>query len=134
MGPEIARRPVARQVRFGKGRNPSMTDPLEIAAALLTLICVVLAVKRSLWQFPTGIIGTALGFFVFWRTHLYSSAALQPFFIAVQIYGWWYWLRGENQQRPRIKSTSVWIVAGACLVALAVAAAAAWALDAFTDA
>ncbi|HEX5007440.1 MAG TPA: nicotinamide riboside transporter PnuC [Hyphomonadaceae bacterium] len=111
-----------------------MTDPLEIAATLLTLICVVLAVKRNLWQFPTGIAGTALGFFVFWHARLYSSAALQPVFIAVQIYGWWYWLRGEDQQRPRIKSTSPAIVAGACLVALGVAAAAAWALDTFTNA
>jgi nicotinamide mononucleotide transporter len=111
-----------------------MTDPLEIAATLFTLICVVLAVKRNLWQFPTGIIGTALGFFVFWQAKLYSSAALQPIFIAVQIYGWWYWLRGEAQHRPKIRSTSPWIVVGACLAALALAAAAAWALDNFTNA
>ena len=111
-----------------------MTDPLEIAATLFTLICVVLAVKRSLWQFPTGIIGTALGFFVFWRTQLYSSAALQPVFIAVQIYGWWYWLRGEAQHRPKIRATNPWLVAGACLAAIGIAAGAAWALDIFTDA
>ena len=111
-----------------------MTDPLEISATLLTLVCVVLAVKRNLWQFPTGILGTALGFFVFWQARLYSSAALQPVFVAVQIYGWWYWLRGEEQHRPKIRSTSPGIVIGACLIALGLAAAAAWALDAFTNA
>jgi nicotinamide mononucleotide transporter len=111
-----------------------MTDPLEIAATLFTLACVVLAVKRNLWQFPTGIIGTALGFFVFWQAKLYSSAALQPVFIAVQIYGWWYWLRGESRHRPNIRSTSPWIVGGACLAALAIAAAAAFALDTFASA
>ena len=111
-----------------------MTDPLEIAATLFTLVCVILAVKRNLWQFPTGIIGTALGFFVFWNTQLYSSAALQPVFIAVQIYGWWYWLRGAPHQRPKIRATNPWLVVGACLVAIAIAAAAAWALDNFTDA
>jgi nicotinamide mononucleotide transporter len=111
-----------------------MTDPLEIAATLFTLVCVVLAVKRSLWQFPTGVVGTALGFFVFSGAQLYSSAALQPVFIAVQIYGWWYWLRGESHQRPKIRATSPWLVVGACLAAIAMAAAAAWALDTFTDA
>jgi nicotinamide mononucleotide transporter len=111
-----------------------MTDPLEIAATLLTLICVILAVKRSLWQFLFGIVGTALGFFVFWRTQLYSSAALQPFFLAVQIYGWWFWLRGDKGSRPPIRSTPQVLVLAACLAALAVAAAGAWTLDALTDA
>lgn len=111
-----------------------MTDPLEIAATVLTLICVILAVKRSLWQFPFGIIGTGLGFFVFWRAQLYSSAVLQPVFIAVQIYGWWYWLKGDSSRPPPIKSTSAWLVAAACLAALGVAAVAAFALQALTDA
>ncbi len=111
-----------------------MTDPLEIAATAFTLVCVVLAVKRSLWQFPFGIIGTGLGFFVFWRAQLYSSAALQPVFIAVQVYGWWYWLRGESSRRPRIQSTRIFTVAAACLVALGIALAVALALQSLTDA
>jgi hypothetical protein len=81
-----------------------MTDPLEIAATALTLVCVVLAVKRSLWQFPTGILGTGLGFFVFWNSHFYSSAVLQPIFIAIQVYGWWFWVRGNNSQQGAARS------------------------------
>lgn len=111
-----------------------MTDPIEIAATALTLVSVVLAVKRSLWQFPFGIVGTGLGFFVFWRTNLYSSAVLQPFFIVVQIYGWWYWLKGERSRRPPIRTVNPWLLAAACLGALLLAAAAALALDALTDA
>lgn len=111
-----------------------MTDPLEIAATALTLVSVILSVKRSLWQFPSGIAGTGLGFFVFWRAGLYSSAVLQPFFIAVLIYGWWYWLRGDDNHRPKIRSTPLWIVAAACGVALMLALAAALALETYTDA
>ena len=99
-------------------------DPLGIAATALTLVSVILSVKRSLWQFPFGIAGTGLGFFVFWGAGLYSSAVLQPLFIAVLIYGWWYWLRGEDSRRPKIRSTHLGIVAAACAAALAVAAAA----------
>lgn len=111
-----------------------MTDPLEIAATALTLVCVILAVKRNLWQFPFGIVGTALGFFVFWNASLYSSAVMQPFFIAVQAYGWWFWLKGEKGHRPQIKSTNPWWVVGFCAVALAVSAGAAFLLDQFSDA
>ncbi len=109
-------------------------DPLEIAATVLTLACVMLAVKRSLWQFPTGILGTGLGFLVFWRAGLYSSAVLQPIFIAVQAYGWWFWLRGENNAPPPVRSTAAAVVLTACAAAIALAMAGAWALDAFTDA
>ena len=99
-----------------------MTDPLEIAATAFTLLSVILSVKRSLWQFPTGLAGVTLGFFVFWRAELYSSAVLQPIFIAALAYGWWYWLRGDQSRAPPIRSTPVAVVLGACGIALAVAA------------
>lgn len=111
-----------------------ITDPLEIAATALTLVCVILAVKRSLWQFPTGILGTGLGFFVFWNSHYYSSAVLQPIFIAIQIYGWWFWVRGNNSAAPPIRTTPIAIVAGGMVVALALALLGAWALETWTDA
>jgi len=111
-----------------------MTDPLEIAATALTLVCVVLAVKRSLWQFPTGILGTGLGFFVFWNSHFYSSAVLQPIFIAIQVYGWWFWVRGNNSAAPPIRTTPIAIVIGGALGALALALLGALALETWTDA
>src|SRR5262245_59143986 len=94
---------------------------LELAATLITLACVVLGVQRSLWQFPVGIIGTALFFFVVWQRQIYANAALQVFFVCVQLYGWWYWLRGDKGQRPKIRTTNPWLVLGACGGALAIA-------------
>jgi nicotinamide mononucleotide transporter len=111
-----------------------MTDPLEIAATAFTLVSVILSVKRSLWQFPTGLAGVSLGFFVFWGAGLYSSAVLQPIFLAALIYGWWYWIRGDERKAPPIRSTPLWIVLGACALALIIAAIGAWALESFTDA
>ena len=109
-------------------------DPLEIVATGLTLACVVLAVKRSLWQFPAGILGTGLGFFVFWKAGLYSSAVLQPIFIVVQVYGWWFWLRGHNARAPPIRATPLPFVLVACGVAVGLALAGASALETWTNA
>ena len=111
-----------------------MTDPLEIAATALTLACVILAVKRSLWQFPVGIAGVGLGFFVFWNAGLLSSAVLQLVFILLQIYGWWFWVRGEDHQSPPIRTTPMGLVGLACLFALGLAAAGAWLLEGWTSA
>ena len=111
-----------------------ITDPLEIAATALTLVCVVLAVKRSLWQFPTGILGTGLGFFVFWKSGLISSAILQPVFIAVQVYGWWFWMRGDQSKAPPIRTMPITILAGLCVLALVIAAAGASTLETYAGA
>jgi nicotinamide mononucleotide transporter len=107
---------------------------LEGLASLATAACVVLAVHRSLWQFPLGAVGTALYFFVFLEANLYSSAILQVFFFLVQAYGWWFWLRGDGGKRPPIRRTSGRLLALGCATAIAVAVLLSILLDAFTEA
>jgi nicotinamide mononucleotide transporter len=69
---------------------------VEIAAALLGVINVLLVVRRSTWNYPFGIVMVALYFFVFWNAKLYSDALLQVFFFVIQIYGWWAWAHAEH--------------------------------------
>ncbi|MBO9580690.1 MAG: nicotinamide mononucleotide transporter [Sphingobium sp.] len=71
---------------------------LEYLAAALGIVNIVLIVLRSLWNYPFGIAMVALSFFVFFEARLYSDALLQIFFLVVQIYGWWSWLRGRDTQ------------------------------------
>lgn len=108
-------------------------NPLELAATLVTLVCVILGVKRNLWQFPVGIAGTALFFLVVWQGRLYANAALQIFFVFVQIYGWWYWLRGARGHRPPIRSANPVHVAAAIAIAVLIAWGGSWAMTAFTE-
>ena len=69
---------------------------IEIAAALLGVINVLLVVRRSVWNYPFGIAMVSLYFFVFWEAKLYSDALLQIFFFLIQIYGWWAWVRADR--------------------------------------
>ena len=78
-----------------------MAATLEAFASVATVAYVFLAIKRSLWQYPIGLLATILFFFVFLDAKLYASTALQVLFAAVQIYGWWYWLRGKDGGRTR---------------------------------
>lgn len=64
---------------------------IEIAAALLGVVTVLLVVRRSIWNYPFGIAMVSLYFFVFWDAKLYSDALLQIFFLLIQLYGWWAW-------------------------------------------
>ena len=108
-------------------------NPLELAATLVTLVCVILGVKRSLWQFPVGIAGTAIFFVVVWQAGIWANAVLQVFFVFVQVYGWWYWLRGDHGSRPRIRMANRVHVAVSVGIALLAAWAGSWALTEFTD-
>lgn len=85
---------------------------LEAIAIVITVTAVFLAVKRSIWQYPFGLVGVVLFAKVFIDFGLYSSAALQVFFFAVQLYGWWFWLYGDNGKAPRITRTSPRMVIG----------------------
>lgn len=69
---------------------------LETIAVILGLANIVLVVRRSLWNYPLGIAMVSLYFFIFVETRLYSDALLQIFFLLVQLYGWWNWLRGRD--------------------------------------
>lgn len=70
---------------------------LEIVAILFTLACVWLTVKRSIWCWPTGIIGVSAYFFVFFENKLYADMCLQLVFLAQSIYGWYFWTHGKKE-------------------------------------
>ena len=94
---------------------------IEIAAALLGVINVLLVVRRSVWNYPFGIAMVALYFFVFWEAKLYSDALLQIFFFLIQLYGWWAWLRADQVDHGVAVG---WLPAGARLRWLVATAAA----------
>jgi nicotinamide mononucleotide transporter len=71
-------------------------NPIEYVAAGLGVINVALVVRRSVWNYPFGLIMVSLYFFVFFEARLYSDALLQIFFFVVQLYGWGNWLRAKR--------------------------------------
>lgn len=70
-------------------------SPIEIAAAALGLVNIVLVVRRSIWNYPFALAMVALYAWVFLGERLYSDALLQLFFLAVNLYGWWNWSRAR---------------------------------------
>jgi nicotinamide mononucleotide transporter len=75
-------------------------SPLELVAAILGVINIMLIARRSAWNYPFGIAMVCLYASVFWQARLYSAAGLQIFFLAAQLYGWWYWRRAGTGAAP----------------------------------
>ena len=94
---------------------------IEIAAATLGVINVLLVVRRSTWNYPFGIVMVALYFFVFREAKLYSDALLQIFFFVIQLYGWWAWVRAKHVDHGVAVSWMSWRERTPWLVGTAVA-------------
>lgn len=109
-------------------------NPVEIGATVATVVSVLLTVRRSLWQYPTGMVATGLFLVLFWQAHLYASAGLQVLFFGVQVYGWWFWLYGDAGRRPPIRSWPAARLVAVCLAATLGGALAGSALGQLTDA
>ncbi|MHC1704692.1 MAG: nicotinamide riboside transporter PnuC [Tenuifilaceae bacterium] len=68
---------------------------IEGIATFFGLICVWLTVKQNIWCWPTGIAQVALYIFVFYEAHLYSDMILHIFYVFINIYGWYHWLKKD---------------------------------------
>lgn len=93
---------------------------LETVGAVTGAACVMLVVRRSIWNFPAGILSCAAYLVFFADGRLYADAGLQVLFIALGIHGWVAWARG------RTGTTPVRRLPLGELTALAVAFPAAW--------
>ena len=108
---------------------------LELIAAILGVANVYLVARRSVWNYPIGLVMVALYARVFFDARLYSDAILQIYFFVIQIYGWWMWARGLKADGEVVVSVltnrqRVYITAGT----LAASAAVGWFMATMTNA
>jgi len=107
----------------------------ELIAAGLGVVNVWLVVKRSVWNYPFGLVMVTLYGFVFFHARLYSDTILQVYFFVVQVFGWWYWLKGRDQEglvQPELMGTAGRLWAG--LATMAGCAAGGWFFATYTNA
>jgi nicotinamide mononucleotide transporter len=96
--------------------------PLEALAAAFGLANTLLLARRSVWNFPFGLVMVSLYAVVFLEARLFSAVLLQGFFIATQLWGWrkWRQVADRNDTVPvKGLSTGTRIGAGAATLAFA---------------
>ncbi|UII34271.1 nicotinamide riboside transporter PnuC [Fulvivirga ulvae] len=71
-------------------------DPYEATGLIFGLLAVIFLIKENILTWPSGIIYVLVSLVVFWREKLYADFALHIFFLVLNIYGWWYWVRGKK--------------------------------------
>src|SRR5471032_2265539 len=110
------------------------TSPLELVSFILSVATVWLNIRQSHWGWLFAIISSATYGLVFFGSRLYGDMGLQLVFIAVSVWGWYQWLRGDDShnQLPvtSLTARSRWAAAAGWIVGFA---ALAWFLKSYTD-
>lgn len=79
------------------------TGLLEWLGVFTGILCVWLAAKNNIWNWPIAIISVSIYIFIFFESRLYADMGLQFYFFAMNAYGWYFWSRQKNnpkKERP----------------------------------
>jgi nicotinamide mononucleotide transporter len=85
-------------------------SPLEIVSVAFALAYLVLAVRQNILCWAAALISTLLSLVLFFEARLYPETALQIFYAAMAIYGWYQWRgdRGPSGRESDELRVSVW--------------------------
>lgn len=89
------------------------TGTLEWCGVFTGILCVWLAAKNNIWNWPIACISVIIYVFIFFEGKLYADAGLQLYFLVTNIYGWYYWSKQRDnptQERPVINITKKEII------------------------
>lgn len=96
-------------------------------------VCVLLATRRNIWNYPVGIANNIVFLVVFLPAGLYAAAALQVLYLVLGVHGWLRWTRGVEHDSGYIARTPHRAVPGLIAAGLALTAVLVWVLTSFTD-
>jgi nicotinamide mononucleotide transporter len=77
----------------------------EIIAVSFSLLCVWFSVRKSVWNWPMGIVGVSAYLVLFYDIKLYADMTLQVFFLAQGFYGWYNWSSGKRENEKIVVSS-----------------------------
>ncbi len=66
---------------------------LDIVTTVLGLAYILLEYRASVWMWVVGFIMQALGIVLYYDKGLYADCAMEFYYLAMTIYGFWRWIR-----------------------------------------
>ena len=111
--------------------------PLEAASVLFSVLYLVLAIRESLWCWPAAFLSSVLTLAVVLGVRLYSEVALNVYYAAMAVYGWYQWHYGGRTRGAAQLPISTWppkMHALAIGGSFALSAAVGWVMSRYTQA
>lgn len=110
----------------------------EVLGVASGLLCVLLLIRENILNFPIGLIYAVITTVIVARANLYADVLLNVYYILMNAYGWYYWLRGGVERRSSdglmvlsVSSDLLWRLGGVTVAGTLVLG---WGFDQFTNA
>lgn len=78
------------------------TSWIELLAAALAIAYLVLAIGQHISCWIAAFVSSCLYVWVFFQAHLYMDSALNFFYAAMAVYGFWEWRQGKAGTQPPV--------------------------------
>jgi nicotinamide mononucleotide transporter len=79
----------------------------ELSGLVFGILAVVFLIKENIWTWLAGIAYVIVSFVVFWNARLYGDLILHVFFLVLNIYGWFYWVKGNQNSQSTVVVTGL---------------------------
>jgi nicotinamide mononucleotide transporter len=74
----------------------------EVVAVLLGLAYLLLAMVEHIGCWYAAFFSTAIYTFLFWDVNLLMDSALQVYYMAMAVFGWWQWQQPTDKTKPEL--------------------------------
>lgn len=109
------------------------TTLLEWIATISGFLCVYLAAKQNILNWPISIISVTLYLYIFYQSKLYGDSILQLYFLGTAIYGWYYWNKRNHSGEKPISSFNTQQMLVVFLIIICATGIIGYSLDRWTD-
>jgi len=76
-----------------------LVNKIELLGAIFGISYIFLSIRQSILTWPVGLATSLLYIVVFLNARLYADMGLQGYYVAISIYGWYYWLTGRKADK-----------------------------------
>jgi nicotinamide mononucleotide transporter len=66
-------------------------------AVVLAVLYLALAIRQNIWCWLAAAVSTLIYLFIMYDARLYMESALQVFYLAMAVYGWYQWRHGGSE-------------------------------------
>lgn len=80
----------------------SNTSLPEYIAVFAGIVSVWFSRKENIMVFPTGLVNTIIYVYLSFKSHLLGEASVNFYYTVMNIYGWWLWLKKDQQQHKLV--------------------------------
>ena len=81
------------------------TTALEWIAVITGLMSVWFSMKENILVYPTGIISVLIYVYLAFQYKLYADMGVNFYYFVMSVYGWYYWVHPEKEDRDQVRVT-----------------------------